>query len=87
MTCKVNFTYESGGLFVKVVNRVKELRQKKKLTQVQMAKDLQITRQTIHAIERNKYNPSLALALRMVQYFAVPIEEIFYLKEEDSHDE
>ncbi len=53
------------------------------LTQVQMAIDLQITRQTITAIENNKYNPSLELALKLVKYFNVSIDEIFELKEED----
>jgi len=53
------------------------------LTQVQMAIDLHITRQTITAIENNKYNPSLELALKLVKYFNVSIDEIFELKEED----
>lgn len=47
-----------------------------------MAGDLQITRQTITAIENHKYNPSLELALKLVRYFEVPIEELFYLEEE-----
>ena len=46
-----------------------------------MAEDLQITRQTINAIEKNKYNPSLGLALKLIKYFDVPIEELFYLDE------
>jgi putative transcriptional regulator len=46
-----------------------------------MAMDLQITRQTITAIENNKYNPSLELALKLVNYFQVSIDEIFELKE------
>lgn len=57
-------------------------RLKKGITQVRMAEDLQITRQTINAIENNKYNPSLELALKLIAYFDVPIEEIFYLEEE-----
>lgn len=48
-----------------------------------MAEDLQVTRQTINAIEKNKYNPSLELALKLIAYFDVPIEEIFYLEEEE----
>lgn len=46
-----------------------------------MAKDLQVTRQTINAIENNKYNPSLELALKLIAYFDVPIGELFYLEE------
>lgn len=48
-----------------------------------MAEDLQVTRQTINAIEKNKYNPSLELALKLVKYFNVPIEEIFVLEEDE----
>jgi putative transcriptional regulator len=48
-----------------------------------MAMDLQITRQTITAIENNKYNPSLELALKLVNYFQVSIDEIFELTEAD----
>ena len=66
---------------MKVINHIKEIRLKKGITQVQMAEDLQITRQTINAIEKNKYNPSLELALKLVKYFGVPIEQLFYLDE------
>ncbi|GGE00450.1 hypothetical protein GCM10007273_11080 [Jeotgalicoccus aerolatus] len=48
-----------------------------------MAEDLQVTRQTINAIEKNKYNPSLELALKLIAYFDVTIEELFILKEDD----
>lgn len=66
-----------------VLNQIKHMRIARGLTQVQMALDLQITRQTITAIENNKYNPSLELALKLVKYFNVSIDEIFELKEED----
>ena len=49
-----------------------------------MAEDLKITRQTVFAIEKNKYNPSLELALKIVAYFNMPIEEIFYLEEREN---
>lgn len=48
-----------------------------------MAEDLQVTRQTINAIEKNKYNPSLELALKIVAYFNMPIDEIFILQEDE----
>ncbi len=48
-----------------------------------MAEDLQVTRQTMNAIEKNKYNPSLELALKIIAYFDVPIEQVFILEEED----
>lgn len=73
---------------MKVINHIREIRLEKGITQVKMAEDLQITRQTINAVEKNKYNPSLELALKMIEYFDVPIEELFYLekKEEDKND-
>ncbi len=66
-----------------VLNRIKDIRTARGITQVQMAMDLQITRQTITAIEHNKYNPSLELALKLVNYFQVSIDEIFELTEAD----
>ncbi len=68
----------------KVINHIREIRLKKGITQVQMAGDLQITRQTITAIENNKYNPSLELALKLVRYFEVSIEELFYLEGDEN---
>lgn len=49
---------------MKVRNYIRDVRLKKGITQVKMAEDLQVTRQTINAIEKNKYNPSLELALK-----------------------
>lgn len=63
-----------------VVNYIKEIRLARGITQVKMAEDLQVTRQTINAIEKNKYNPSLELALKLIEYFDVPIDELFILK-------
>ncbi|OSH24171.1 Cro/Cl family transcriptional regulator [Enterococcus faecalis] len=50
---------------------------------MKMAEDLQVTRQTINAIEKNKYNPSLELALKLIAYFDMPIDEIFILEEDN----
>lgn len=66
-----------------VINNIKKIRMKKGIAQIKMAEDLQVTRQTINAIEKNKYNPSLELALKLVKYFDMPIEEIFILEEEN----
>lgn len=68
---------------MKVINHIREIRQKRGITQIKMAEDLQVTRQTINAIESNKYNPSLELALKLVEYFEVPIGELFYLEKEE----
>lgn len=68
---------------MKVVNYIRGIRQARGITQVKMAEDLQVTRQTINAIEKNKYNPSLELALKLIAYFDVSIEELFILKGDD----
>ncbi|WP_414049306.1 helix-turn-helix transcriptional regulator [Macrococcus animalis] len=65
-----------------VKNYIKEYRTARNISQVQMAKDLDITRQTINAIESHKYNPSLELALKLMKYFDVPIEALFKLEED-----
>lgn len=67
---------------VPVKNRIREVRKARGVTQITMAEDLQITRQTIIAIENHKYNPSLELALKIIRYFDLPIEEVFQLRSE-----
>lgn len=68
-----------------VTNNVREIRKARGLTQLKLAEDLRVTRQTLTAIENNKYNPSLELALKITKYFDMHIEEIFIL--EDDEDE
>lgn len=72
-----------GGIQLVVINNIKQIRIVKGITQIKMAEDLQVTRQTINAIEKNKYNPSLELALKLVRYFELPIEEIFILEDDE----
>ena len=60
-----------------VENKLKVLRAIKEVTQEQLADDLGVTRQTIHAVESGKYNPSLELAFKLAIYFETKIEEIF----------
>ncbi|MFY9114886.1 MAG: helix-turn-helix transcriptional regulator [Dethiobacteria bacterium] len=60
-----------------MVNKLKELRREHDLTQEELARALGVTRQTIIAIENNKYNPTLKLAFKMAKYFNVAIEDIF----------
>lgn len=68
-----------------VRNNVRDIRKSRGITQLKLAEMLQVTRQTLTAIENNKYNPSLELALKIVKYFDMDIEEIFIL--EDDSDE
>lgn len=60
-------------------NDIKKLRKQKGLRQEDMANLLSVTRQTINAIENNKYNPTLELAMKIAKLLNRPVEEIFYL--------
>ena len=62
-------------------NRIKIFRAMHDLTQEALAKDLGVTRQTILAIEKGKYDPSLDLAFKIAHYFGVSIDEIFVHEE------
>lgn len=66
-----------------VENKLKIFRTIKDLTQEELADKVGVTRQTIIAIENNKYLPSLELAFKLVDFFDVKFEEIFiYHKKE-----
>ena len=64
-------------------NNIKQLRKQAGLRQEDMANQLGVTRQTIVAIERGDYNPSITLALRIAKVFGTTVDEVFYLTEED----
>lgn len=63
-----------------VENKVLELRKNQGITQEQFAKALGVTRQTVIAIEKGMYVPSLLLGLKISKFFDKKIEEIFTLK-------
>lgn len=66
----------------KVGNQVRKLRfLHGEMTQEELAKRLGVARQTVIAIERGKYNPSVALAIRIARVFKLPVEEVFHLEE------
>lgn len=58
-------------------NRLKVLRAEKDWTQADLANASEVSRQTINAIEKGKYDPSLSLAFKISRLFEKPIEEIF----------
>jgi putative transcriptional regulator len=58
-------------------NMLKVLRADRDWTQADLADQLQVTRQTINAIEKGKYDPSLPLAFKLAALFGMPIEAIF----------
>jgi putative transcriptional regulator len=67
---------------VRVRNRVRELRTERGWTQQQLAEAVGVSRQSINSIERNRYVPSLELALHFARVFARPTDEIFTLEQE-----
>jgi len=58
-------------------NRVRELRGEQSWSQADLAERLEVSRQTVNAIETGKYDPSLPLAFRIAKLFGHPIESIF----------
>lgn len=58
-------------------NRIRELRKEHGITQEELAEAVGVTRQTIIAIEKGRYDPSLRLAFRIARFFGKKIEEIF----------
>ncbi|HTX61243.1 MAG TPA: helix-turn-helix transcriptional regulator [Methanobacterium sp.] len=58
-------------------NKLKVYRAMHNITQEELANELGVTRQTIIAIEKNKYDPSLALAFKLADFFEASIEDIF----------
>lgn len=63
-----------------VHDEIKKIRESRKIPQKKMVEDLDVSRQTMTAIEAMKYNPSLDLSLKIAQYFEMLVEEIFKLE-------
>jgi putative transcriptional regulator len=59
-------------------NEIRELRGTRGLSQAQLGEVLGVSRQTINAIETEKYTPSLPLAIALARYFELPVEEVFH---------
>lgn len=60
-----------------VANKVYELRIAKKMTQEELARKLSVSRQTVIAIEKGNYAPSVLLALKISKAFGAPVESVF----------
>ena len=58
-------------------NKIRELRKELGFRQEDLAAKLGVTRQTINAIENNKYNPTLELAMKLAKFLNVRVEELF----------
>lgn len=64
-------------------NRVKELREAAGLTQADLAEAISMTRQTVLAIERGKYSPSLDAAFRIARKLGQPLTDVFVWREDE----
>jgi len=64
-------------------NTIRVERAKKRITQAELAAKLNVSRQTIHAIENKKYVPSTVLSLKIARFFKVRLEDIFKLEDTD----
>lgn len=66
-----------------MLNRVRELRSGREMTQAELGDALGVSRQTINSIEAGRYLPSLPLALRIAHLFGTDVEQIFEMEEAD----
>ena len=62
-------------------NRIRVLRAEHRMSQAELAEAIGVTRKTISTIEVGRFVPSTVIALKLARYFAVPVEEIFELKD------
>ena len=63
-------------------NNIKEIRVKHQLTQDDLAERLEVSRQTIISLEKERYNPSITLAFKIARLFRCQIEDVFIYEEE-----
>ncbi|MBP3928341.1 MAG: helix-turn-helix transcriptional regulator [Peptostreptococcaceae bacterium] len=63
-------------------NNLEKIRKEKGISQEELAKALEVSRQTIGSLENGRYNPSIILAFKIARYFKMSIEEIFIYEEE-----
>jgi putative transcriptional regulator len=59
-------------------NEIRNLRTGRQLSQQQLAEAMDVSRQTINSIEKERYTPSLPLAIALARFFGRPVEEIFH---------
>ena len=69
-----------------MTNRIKEFRARYNITQDELAKQVNVRRETIVFLEKNKYNPSLKLAYDLAQVFLVKIEDLFIFNDVLNND-
>lgn len=64
-----------------IQNNIAKLRQERNLRQEEVAESVEVSRQTMSALEKGSYIPSLLLAMRLSEYFSVTVEKLFTLDE------
>ena len=69
-----------------MINRIKELRARENLTQNDLAKLVEVRRETIVFLEKGKYNPSLKLAYDISKVFKLKIEDVFIFDHDDKNN-
>lgn len=79
--CKVNLTGSD-----KLKNKVYEYRKENKMTQSELSRLVNVSRQTINSIERYKFNPTLVLAHKLSQVFNVSIDDLFIFEDDENID-
>jgi len=65
-------------------NRLEEIRKQRGIKQEELAKALEVSRQTIGSLENGRYNPSILLAFKIARFFGLSIEEIFIYEEDEN---
>ena len=77
---KVCLTFESEGNIL-MESRLEEIRKERGIRQEELARALEVSRQTIGSLENGRYNPSILLAFKIARYFDMAIEDIFIYEE------
>lgn len=65
------------------LNKVNEFRKKRELTQIELARNIGVARQTINLIENDKYNPSLSLCISLARELETDLNTLFWEGKED----
>lgn len=65
---------------------MEEIRKERGITQEDLAKILEVSRQTVGSLENGRYNPSIILAFKIARYFEMSIEDIFIYEEDNGNE-
>jgi putative transcriptional regulator len=74
-------TKDKSALHHALRNEIRTLRTRHDLSQQQLAEAMDVSRQTINSIEKERYTPSLPLAIMLARYFDTTVEEVFHVDE------